>query len=346
MPSEPRILIVDDNAFFRSMIKRVLNGMDGVSVVGTAPDGVSAIQSIESLKPSLITLDVEMPKMNGLETLRKMRERGISTPVIMVSALTTSGAQITLQALDNGALDFITKPSSSNLSENIKILRDKLAPFILPEQKAGLKAPKAPIASIAPPTKRGKHPADAIAIGISTGGPKALSRFLPALCQKVSLPIFIVQHMPPVFTAELSKNLNLSCKATVVEAEDEQIVSANSVYIAPGGFHMKVVSFGGEKKIKLTKDPEECFCRPAADYLFRSIASVYGRRSIGVVMTGIGKDGTLGVKEMKKMGARIIAQDEASSTVYGMPKSVVESGLADQVSSLKDMDQTISRLVG
>lgn len=348
MPVSPlRVLIVDDSAFFRSIIKRALEAMPIVTVVGSASDGNSALKAIDTLRPDIVTLDVEMPGMDGLETLSRLSQSRQSPTVIMVSALTTSGAQITLKALELGAFDFITKPKDSSLSTNLKTLTTHLSRLIQCPQssKQQAKAPRALPPRSLPRTRQSHASIEAIAIGISTGGPKALSKVLPQLCRHTQLPILIVQHMPPVFTAELSKSLNLHCPFTVVEAKDGDEIQPEHVYIAPGGKQMKVEKAANQNKlIRVTDDPEENFCRPSVDYLFRSIATHYGKHALGVIMTGIGSDGTLGLKAMKQVGARTIAQEPNSCTVYGMPRSAIEADVIDDIVDLDDIANFIASL--
>lgn len=352
-----RVLVVDDTIMYRKVVSDILAAIPGVEVVGTANNGKIALSRIASLKPDLITLDVEMPIMNGLETLEAMQKAHPDVGVIMLSTLTKRGSEITMKALELGAFDFIAKPDAEAKQENVQFLRNALLPRIkafgkrlelkmLLRQKART-APVVPTKVPAPmstPSKRtGKS--KAVAIGVSTGGPNALATMLPQL-PKLGVPIFIVQHMPPLFTKSLAESLNAKCQYEVCEAESNEVVRADVIYIAPGGRQMKVATgAGGNKIIQITDDPPENNCRPAADYLFRSVAREYGALSTGVIMTGMGGDGTLGLRVMKSFGSVTIGQDEESCVVYGMPKTAVEAGVVDVVSPLGMIASEIVRTV-
>lgn len=353
-----RVLVVDDTIMYRKVVGDILAGIPDVEVVGTANNGKIALTRIHSLKPDLITLDVEMPIMNGLETLEAIQKEGLDVGVIMLSTLTKRGSDITMKALEFGAFDFIAKPDAEAKQENIQFLRSALVPRIkafakrremraLLKQKlrTGAAAPAAPrpVPVVAPSRRTGKS--KAIAIGISTGGPNALTRMLPQV-PKLGVPIFIVQHMPPVFTKSLAESLDQKCALSVVEAAHGDIVKPDVVYIAPGGRQMKVVvGPGGSKTIAITDDPPENNCKPAVDYLFRSVAREYGALTTGVVMTGMGGDGTLGLRVLKSFGAVTLAQDEESCVVYGMPKTAIEAGVVDIVSPLEGIAAEIVRTV-
>lgn len=354
-----RVLVVDDTIMYRKVVGDILEMIPGVEVVGTANNGQIALSRIAVLKPDLITLDVEMPVMNGLETLQEINKRFPDLGVIMLSTLTKRGSEITMKALELGAFDFIAKPDADARQENIQALKNALIPRVNAfarrlELKVLLKQKSRPggrVAPVAPPAPRpvtaprrvGKS--KAVAIGISTGGPNALAQMLPKL-PKLGVPIFIVQHMPPLFTKSMAESLNPKCQYEVCEASHNETVRPDVVYIAPGGKHMKVAAGpGGSKIIQITDDPPENNCRPAADYLFRSVGREYGSLVTGVIMTGMGSDGTLGLKVLKGLGAVSVGQDEASCVVYGMPKSAFEAGVVDVVVPLEDIAAEIIRTV-
>jgi two-component system chemotaxis response regulator CheB len=365
-----RVLVVDDTIVYRKIVSDILTSIPGVQVVGSANNGKVALSRIEALKPDLITLDVEMPEMNGLEVLERLGGIAPETGVVMLSTLTTRGGDITIKALELGAFDFVPKPQNGSMGENLEAVRRILTPIVLAFQRRkdirerlrGLPASPPPQASKVLPSRSAsavdiaqrmqklstrKAKSEIVAIGISTGGPNALARMMPMLPADIGVPILIVQHMPPVFTASLAKSLNAKCALGVKEAEQGEIIQNNIAYIAPGGKQMKVVAAGDGKNrtLKITDDPPENSCRPSADYLFRSVASHYVGRATGVIMTGMGSDGSAGLKEMKNSGAHIIAQDEASCTVFGMPKEPIESGIVDIVAPLNDIAAAILKTV-
>lgn len=353
-----RVLVVDDTIMYRKVVGDILAEMPGVEVVGTANNGKIALTRIASLKPDLITLDVEMPVMNGLETLEAIQKSYPDVGVIMLSTLTKRGSEITMRALELGAFDFIAKPDADAMQENVQMLRGAIGPRVKAfakrmELRMLLKQRQRPVGAAAPapaapsvlasPRRTGKS--KAVAIGISTGGPNALTKMLPQL-PKLGVPIFVVQHMPPVFTKSLAESLDAKCLYEVREAENNELVRPDVIYIAPGGRHMRVAaSTGGAKIIQITDDPPENNCKPAVDYMFRSVAREYGAMSTGVIMTGMGGDGTLGLKVLKSFGAVTIGQDEESCVVYGMPKMAVEAGVVDVVSPLQMIASEIVRTV-
>ncbi|TYT74789.1 protein-glutamate methylesterase/protein-glutamine glutaminase [Desulfobotulus mexicanus] len=373
--SQLRILVVDDTIVYRKIVSDILSTIPGVQVVGSANNGKVALSRISALKPDLITLDVEMPEMNGLEVLEELHRIAPEVGVVMLSTLTTRGSDITIRALELGAFDFVPKPQSGSMAENLAAVRSILVPIIqtfqrrkdIRERLRGMPSPPvrktflsgtapAPSASSTAASDIGQRMqklaarrsrSEIVAIGISTGGPNALARMMPMLPGEIGVPILIVQHMPPIFTASLAKSLNAKCAIQVKEAEQGEIIKSNIAYIAPGGKQMKVVAAGDGKNrvIKITDDPPENSCRPSADYLFRSVASHYVGRATGVIMTGMGSDGSAGLREMKNSGAHIIAQDEASCTVFGMPKEPIESGITDIVVSLNDIASAILKTV-
>ncbi len=338
-----RVMVVDDTIIYRKIISDVLSKFSDVEVVGTASNGKIALSRIDSLKPDLITLDVEMPVMDGVQTLEEIQKRKLKLGIIMVSTLTKRGSDITMKALELGAFDFITKPDKDSREENIKSLELALAPRVKhflkrleitralrrkePEDKKV--RPRAPVST--PVLSRAAYEkSSVVAIGISTGGPNALTRMLPMLPGNIGVPVLIVQHMPPIFTKSLAESLNTKCSLTIKEAEDGEELRINHVYIAPGGKQAKVVTGAAQKKIiRITDDPPENNCKPSADYLFRSVAREFGKKATGVIMTGMGNDGTLGLKVMKSFGAVVIGQNEETCVVFGMPKIAYDAGVVD-----------------
>lgn len=364
-----RILIVDDSAVMRRLLRAVMLADCELEVVGTASDGASALSSIDGLRPDLIVLDVEMPVMDGLATLRELRRRGHKMPVIMCSAETQRGAKVTLEALAAGASDYVAKPAEqANREAATKALGLDLLPKIhaLTHQDSVLnqgrqagsnsgqpvfpalaRAPLFP--PLGPPRMQTITTAPSVlAIGVSTGGPAALEKMLPELPASFPLPVLIVQHMPELFTKIFAERLDGRCQLRVGEAAEGDPVRAGTISIARGDWHMEVLgaSRGGlPPTLHLTQGPPENHCRPAVDVLFRSVAAVYGRGVLAVVLTGMGADGMLGCRTIREQGGAVLAQDQASSTVWGMPGAVTNAGLAHKVLSLSEIVPEILRLV-
>ena len=339
--ARPRVLVVDDSVVARRLVSKAITADETVDVVGTAADGRVAVAQIERLRPDAVTLDLDMPVMDGLETVEAIRERWPHLPVIMVSTYTVRGAQVTLDALALGANDYVVKPSgSASPSEAIARLHEELVPRIIalcPHTSPGL-APSEPIAIAARgPTAR----VDAIAIAVSTGGPTALGSLLAGLPASLPVPVLIVQHMPPMFTRVLAERLDRTSAIRVLEAADGHRLEPGTVRIAPGDRHMLVERNDDAVRVRTTIDPAENSCRPAADPLFRSVAVAYGRHALGIVMTGMGSDGLRGSRRLVEEGSRVIVQDEASSVVWGMPGFVVREGLADAIVPLHDLAREI-----
>ncbi len=346
--SKIRVLIVDDAVVIRKILTDALSADPQIEVVGTAPNGKIALQKIPQVNPDIITLDVEMPELNGLETLPLLRAQYPKLPVIMFSTLTEKGAASTLEALAAGASDYVTKPANvGNVTASKEAVREELISKIkclVP--RAALPSSPAPRLNTSILKTGSKGPrVDIITIGVSTGGPNALAATLPKLPKDLNVPIVIVQHMPPMFTKLLAERLNAQSALQVVEATHGQEIKSGTVYIAPGDYHLEVVKISGKCVTQLHQGPQENSCRPAADVLFRSVAKVYGLHSLGVVLTGMGKDGLRGCELLKEAGAQVIAQDKASSVVWGMPGYVAEAGLADSVLPLDHIPQELIRLV-
>jgi two-component system, chemotaxis family, protein-glutamate methylesterase/glutaminase len=356
-----RALVVDDTVVFRRLISEALSAMPGIEVVGTAPNGKMALARLAALKPDFMTLDIEMPEMNGIEVLEALPSLGWRGGVIVLSALTVRGGMMTVRALELGAFDFLTKPDGGTYDENLAQLRDRLQPMVRAFQRAHeiraylpvrrLPAPAAPLP--AKPTQasfvqggraRERTNSPLVLIGVSTGGPVALARLLPALPPNLGAPVLVVQHMPPLFTQPLAASLGAKCALRVKEACDGEIATENCVYIAPGGRQMKIgPGSHGVAVIRITDDPPENHCKPAVDYLFRSAALHFPGRSIAAVLTGMGNDGTLGLRMLKRTGCYTIAQDEASCVVFGVPKEAIVAGVIDVVLSLDDIAPAIVR---
>jgi two-component system chemotaxis response regulator CheB len=348
-----RVLVIDDSAVIRRLITNALDQDAEIEVVGTASNGLLGLQRIPQLDPDVLTLDIEMPDMDGLEMLRCVRRDHPHLRVIMFSTLTERGAAITLDALRLGADDYVTKVSNQrSLDQSILRLRSELIPkikqfFQICRQSTESLSPAITAGLMLPhvnPGRIGWILPRVIAIGISTGGPAALASILPALPADFPIPILIVQHMPPLFTKLLADRLDEKCALRISEARQGSALEAGSVLLAPGDFHMSVVSKSGQLSVCLDQAAQQNYCRPAVDVLFRSVAEVYGGAAVGVVLTGMGHDGLRGATVMKARGAMVIAQDEPSSVVWGMPGAVVNAGLADRILSLNAVVPEILRI--
>ncbi len=351
------VLIVDDSAFMRKSISIMLESDPDIKVIGTARNGEEGYESAKKLRPDIITMDIEMPVMDGLSALKKIM-LDCPTPVIMVSSLTTEGAEATLQALELGAVDFIPKELSyvnvniTKIKEDLiskvkeivkqKLLNDRLKRLRSITER--IKQDKTP-----PPIPHAELPKimyKAISIGISTGGPLSLQKTIPMLSEKIRVPIFIVQHMPPKFTKSLAERLNNLSKLNVKEAENGETVENGTVYIAPGGYHMKVKNKNNNGTvIEISEYPLDTLHRPSVDVMMNSVIDHYGKYMLGVIMTGMGKDGFEAIKHLKSIGGYSIAQDEDTCVVYGMPKAIVDGGLADTVLPLEKIPETINKVV-
>lgn len=353
MAQQKKILVVDDSLIFRHAVEDVLKSDSSITVIGSVRNGAKAMDFIREKRPDLVTLDVEMPEMDGMATLKAIQElnqAGPSLPpvkVIMLSAFTRFGADVTIRALELGAFDFVAKPRTESAEDSLQRLREQLLPKIH-ACLAGLPAasPDKAAPVVKSPVKQGPlSEVRAVFIGVSTGGPKALTEMLPSLCQKISLPIFIVQHMPATFTASLAESLGKKCAHLVKEGAEGEAVMPRTVYIAPGGRHMTVVSRDGIPRIRLNDQPPENGCRPSVDVLFRSAPDVYPGGCVALILTGMGMDGAKSLRALKREGAIILAQDEKSSVVWGMPGAAVETGLVDAVVSLESIPETVARAV-
>lgn len=362
-----KVLVVDDTIVYRKIVGDALKQMPGIEVVGTANNGKIALSKIKTLKPDLMTLDIEMPEMNGIELLQELQHMENPPLVIMVSTLTHQGGELTLRAMELGAFDVLPKPEEGKMAENMLKVKQTLEPIvkhvkrhkfgiidrppIRPKPEAKVRPKASELKAIAQPARSRvagiRSKSEIIGIGISTGGPNALSKMIPMLPKDLKVPVLIVQHMPPVFTASLANSLDKKSAIEVREARDGDTITPGTVLIAPGGKQMKIVAGadGLTRKIKITDDPPENSCKPSADYLFRSIAQHYVGRATGVIMTGMGSDGSKGLVQMKNNGSVIIAQDEKTCTVYGMPKEPTESGIVDVIAPLEKIADEIVKTV-
>jgi len=351
-----KALVVDDSAFMRKSISMMLESDPEIEVIGTAKDGMEGYDLVKSLKPDIVTLDIEMPKMNGLTALKKIMQ-DCPTSVIMLSSLTTDGADETIKALEYGAVDFIPKESSyininiikikSDLVFKVKeivkqkILRDRLRKIRKPIEHHSIPSKKANFLSDIPSIGF-----KAVGLGISTGGPFSLQKVIPHLSKKINCPVFIVQHMPPKFTKSLADRLNGISQLEVKEAEDREKVRNGVVYIAPGGFHMTLdKNSAGDIAIRISEKPTDTIHKPSVDVMLNSVIDVYGKCTLGIIMTGMGKDGLEGIKRLKGLGGYSLVQDEHSCVVYGMPKAVVDAGLADVIAPLDKISEIINKVI-
>lgn len=363
-----KVMVVDDSSLYRQLVKNVLRNIAEVEVVGLACSGKEALEKIPELQPDLLTLDVQMPDLNGLELLREIRRKRLSVKAIMLSSLTAQGAQVTTDALLAGAFDFIQKPSGPDPNANRLQLESLLAEKIMVFQQSrkptlpNRKDPttKSPIRKSLeedgndssslelpnpPPSSNKTNRIDAVVIGTSTGGPIALRELIPKLPSTLGVPVLVVQHMPPRYTQSLAMRIGEVSQIPVHEGADGMKIEPNHVYIAPGGAHMGLGKRLGETVIRTSDDPPEHNCRPAVDFTFRAACQIYSGNILGVILTGMGRDGTEGCRLIKQLGGSVLAQHPEGCIVYGMPKVVVEERLADRVVPIDKMASWIVRLV-
>jgi two-component system, chemotaxis family, protein-glutamate methylesterase/glutaminase len=339
MMSKIRVFVVDDAIVFRRVVSDELAKDPALEVVGTAANGRIALTRIPQVNPDLVILDIEMPELDGLQTLAELRKTHPKLPVIMFSALTERGAMATLDALALGATGYFPKPTSEGgLDAAVEVLRTKL----IPEIKAICNRAKTTSAlpASSPRTMRMSR-VEVLAIGASTGGPNALTEIFQTLPADLPVPIVIVQHMPAMFTRLLAERLTAQSSLQVHEGQTGELLKPGHAFVAPGGHHMIVVKDGLNVRVRLNQDAPENSCRPAVDPLFRSVAQVFGGAALGVMLTGMGQDGLRGCEVMHQAGASIFAQDEATSVVWGMPGAVVRAGLAERVLPLSALAATI-----
>jgi two-component system, chemotaxis family, protein-glutamate methylesterase/glutaminase len=359
MAAPINVLVVDDSRLFRAALEEALAGQGDVVVAGSVFNGAKALEFNRNTPPDIVTLDVDMPGMGGLEALAQIQQFNAGRPagetvgVIMVSAFTRRGADITIKALQAGALDFVTKPSGPSADINAATLRDELIAKIRacarrrqkPASAAG--GAERPVGPAVVSRRVGRRPGQvrAVVIGASTGGPRALSLILPELCERTDLPILVVQHKPPDFTRSLAESLARQTRRTVVEAADGVTLQKGAVYVAPGGRHLLMRGSANAPVAGLTDQPPENGCRPSADVLFRSAAAVLRNEVVAVILAGMGRDGTAGLGAIQRAGGYIIAQDEATSVVWGMPGSAVEAGLADEVLPMDRIARAVATVI-
>lgn len=344
--NEPiRVLVVDDSMFIRLTLARRLGEEPDLQVVGTASDGVEAIERVRELRPDVITLDIEMPRMDGLEALRRIMADQ-PTPVVMLSTLTQKGARETFKALAYGAVDFVPKPSTGiHVQSVLESLKDKIraAAQVQPGRLIALAARQE---GRTPPLRARVRPFAAgdlcVVVGASTGGPRALSKLFAALPADMPAAAVVVQHMPPHFTASLAERLDGESAWHVKEAEAGDRLVVGQALVAPGGYHLALKKQAG---VLLSDAPPRNHVRPSVDVTFEAAARHYGERVVGVILTGMGSDGTAGARRIKAAGGLVLAEAESSCIVYGMPKSVVEAGLADRAVPIEEMASALSELV-
>ncbi len=357
--AQVRVLVVDDSAFMRKAISMMLESDPDIKVVGMGRNGEEGVELVEKLKPDVVTLDIEMPRMDGLTALKHIMAKN-PTPVMMVSSLTTDGASATLDALNLGAVDFIPKQLSFVALDIVKIKEELLAKIkhiaknkrllmsrVRMQSKAALLSASKP-ANIKYPTGptttlvcKGKGSRSIIAIGSSTGGPPALQAIIPKLPKNLPVPVTVVQHMPPTFTKSLADRLNSLSSVQVKEAEADEPLNPGVVYIAPGDKHLIVKGTATKGRILLSDEPTDTLHKPAVNVMMKSVAGIHGRSTLGVILTGMGNDGMEGLRLVKEKGGCVFAQNEESCVVYGMPRSVVEADLADKVIHIDKMAQEI-----
>lgn len=366
-----KVLVVDDSVLYRRVLSEALNSLPDVEVVGSVANGAYVVAKVRDLRPDLVTLDIEMPGMNGIAVMDALRQAALNVKVLVISSLTVSGGRLTLQALQNGAFDFITKPAGSSAEENFRSIREELAPrlralahrlevqnILRSEPRPAAPAnrvqtrlePQLPVPSngarqTGSSTLLGRRP-EMVVIGVSTGGPNALATIFAALPGDLGVPILIVQHMPPIFTQLLAGNLSVHSAVPVREACHDEAIVPNRAYLAPGGKQMRLVPGPAASKVlQLSDDPPENSCRPAVDYLFRAVSNHFPGRALAVILTGMGEDGTQGLRLLKRGGSTVIAQDEASCVVFGMPRAAIEAGVVDVVLPLEAIADRITALV-
>jgi two-component system, chemotaxis family, protein-glutamate methylesterase/glutaminase len=352
-----RILIVDDAIVVRKALSIGLASDPDLEVVGTASNGRLALAKLATLRPDIILLDIEMPVMNGLEAIPEIRKILPKTPIIIFSTLSESGAAATLDALALGATDYLAKPSNSDMAATSESINRDLIPKIkalcgLPfgahHSTPGVSKPlatiPAPAIRLHPVLSRPMH-LGIIAIGVSTGGPDALAKLLPTIPKTFPLPILVAQHMPPIFTEMLANRLSTKCPLPVRECKTGTLLEPGCIWLAPGDYHMVVHPEGGQVRLRTNQEPRENYCRPSVDVLFRSVAAVYGARTLAVILTGMGQDGLIGCEALHAAGANVIVQDEATSVVWGMPGFVARAGLAEKILPLDQIGGEICRRV-
>ena len=343
------VLVVDDSAFMRKLIAEMVEASGEYRVVGTATDGVEALEQVRALAPDIVTLDIEMPRLDGLQALEQIMKE-MPRPVVMLSAAGSEhGNEMTLRALERGAIEFVRKPSGP-ISIDLLTVREELAAALNAARAVnmkGVRTPNAPTARVTTDVPAKKSVVSAtrvVAIAASTGGPRALGEIVPHLPENLGAAVLIVQHMPREFTRTLSRRLDAMSRLSVSEAEDNEPLRENRVYVAPGGYHMRVDGVVGDGTIRLDTSPTVWGVRPAADPLFASVAEVFGASAIGVILTGMGRDGADGLRQIREAGGMGAVQDRDSSIVYGMPQAALALAGADRVVAAQEMARVIRDL--
>jgi len=355
-----RVMVVDDSAVIRGVLSRTLESDPEIAVVHSVGNGQLAVAAVQRMPVDIIVLDIEMPVMDGLTALPKLLAAAPHARVLIASTLTQKNAEVSLKAMQAGAADYVPKPSSTQITGASEFKRELLAkvkalgrrrgrivgarpaaqpgPAAAPRPLAGLHS--GPIALRQPSTT----PPQVIAIGSSTGGPQALFKMVAELPASLRQPILITQHMPPTFTTILAEHIGKLAKRQVAEGKDGEPVQPGRIYVAPGDYHMVVDASGGQKTIRLNKEPPENFCRPAVDPMFRSVARVYGSAVLSIVLTGMGTDGAKGGQAVVAAGGTVLAQDEATSVVWGMPGAAAAAGICSAVLPLPEIAPYVARL--
>jgi two-component system chemotaxis response regulator CheB len=360
------VMVVDDSAVIRGLLTRTLEADPKIRVVASVGNGQVAINTLQRMDVEVVILDIEMPVMDGMTALPKLIAARPGLQVIMASTLTHRNAAVSLKALEQGAAHYVTKPGSTgglmSATDFQRELTETVKTLGLAARKAAAKAGRAPVkrlgtATLLPAAKRPEapkairlregpiSPPQVLAIGSSTGGPQALFAVLARMADAIKVPVLITQHMPATFTTILAEHIGQTSGMPSAEGRDGEPVIGGRIYVAPGDFHMKVVAEGTSKIIRLTKEPPENFCRPAVDPMLRSVAAVYGRNALAVILTGMGQDGMRGAQALTAAGGSVIAQDEATSVVWGMPGAAAMAGVCSAVLPLQDISPFIRRLV-
>lgn len=353
-----RVLVVDDAIVVRRVVSHVLSVDPALEVAGTAINGSIGLAKLAQLKPDLVTLDLEMPQMDGLETLKALRRDYPRLPVIMLSRFTDRGSRATSEAMALGANDYVTLPAGvENIHDSMQRIREQLIPKIkmltrTAAEVGGKSDPATPRPRRTEPSIEGRSPRshrsgriEIVAVGVSTGGPDALATVLPTLPRDFPVPIVIVQHMPPEFTRRLAEQLRSKSVIDVSEGATNDLIFPGHAWVAPGGHHMLVVRDRQGVRLKMTNAAPENYCRPSVDVLFRSVAESHGAGALAVVLTGLGQDGLRGCRQIRAAGGQVLVQDEASSVVWGMPGAVAKAGMADQIVPLAQIGEEITRRV-
>jgi two-component system chemotaxis response regulator CheB len=345
-----KVLVVDDSALMRKIISDMINEEPDMETINTARDGQDLLTKLKSNLPDIITLDVEMPKIDGITALKEIKKMDINIPVIVLSSVSQKGPHLTMECLEAGAFDFLPKPSGAISLDISKVKVDLVQKIRMAYEKPAVqpRKPSKPM-QIESKSEGGRNVRntvaeriDAVVIGASTGGPKALYTVITALPEKLGVPVFVVQHMPVGFTKAFAERLNLNSKIKVVEAEDNMYIEKDTVYVAPGGFHMEI---GNDNRIHLNTEPTIWGVRPAVDKLFISAAKTYGAHIVSAVLTGMGRDGAQGTIEIKKNGGITTAEDKSTCTIYGMPKAAFETGMVDIVLPIDSVASELIKVV-